>query len=222
MDHVPDQPDREQIAADEQRIGELLRAVEVPAPAGLQQRIGELNQAGAARARPRHRRRPLIGLAFGFAAGIVLALVLRGATTPAPPTALRVSTVALERATGPAPYRLTAAGTTITFPQWSSLGWPSLGTRSDSLDGRTVTTEFFRSYGGAGTLGYAIVSGTALQWGAAGRTLTYDGAHYWSDAHAGAQIIAWVQDGHTCVLVSRSASAATLLALAAQERAAPL
>jgi hypothetical protein len=222
MDYMPDQPDREQIAADERRIGELLRAAEAPAPPALQQRIGELNQAGAARARPRRRRRPLIAVAFGFAAGIALALVLKGGTTPAPPTALRVSTIALERATGPAPHRLTAAGTTITFPQWSSLGWPSLGARRDSLDGRTVTTEFFRSYGGAGTLGYAIVSGAALHWGAAGRTLTHDGAHYWTDEHAGALILAWVQDGHTCVLVSRSASAATLLALAAQERATPV
>ncbi|MGA2007361.1 MAG: hypothetical protein ABSH27_07350 [Solirubrobacteraceae bacterium] len=222
MDYMPDQPDREQIAADELRIGELLRAVEAPAPAGLQQQIGELNEARSARTRPRRRRRPLIAIAVGFAGGIALALVLKGTPAPAQPTALRISTIALERATGPAPYRLTAAGTTITFPQWSSLGWPSLGTRSDSLDGRTVTTEFFRSYGGAGTLGYAIVSGTALQWGAAGRTLTHDGAHYWADAHAGAQILAWVQDGHTCVLVSRSASAATLLALAAQERATPL
>ncbi|MGA3361866.1 MAG: hypothetical protein ABSD82_07535 [Solirubrobacteraceae bacterium] len=218
---MPDQPEREQIAADERRIGELLRAVEAPAPARLQQRIGELNNARAARARPRRRRRPLIAVAVGFAAGIVLALVLRGAPAPAPPTALRVSTIALERATGPAPYRLTAAGTTIAFPQWSSLGWPSLGTRSDSLDGRKVTTEFFRSYGGTGTLGYAIVSGAPLPWGAAGRTLTHGGAHYWADAHAGAQILAWVQGGHTCVLVSRAASAATLLALAAQERATP-
>jgi hypothetical protein len=39
------------------------------------------------------------------------------------------------------------------------------------LDGRTVTTEFYDSYGG-GTLGYSIVAGAALDWGTGGRLVT--------------------------------------------------
>jgi hypothetical protein len=110
----------------------------------------------------------------------------------------------------------------ITFPRWSSRGWPSRGTRSDRLGGRTVTTEFYRSYAN-GTLGYAIVSGAPLRWGAGGQQVTSGGTPYLLISSAGAQVVAWVQDGHTCVLASRSAPAAMLLALAvAEKRAAPL
>jgi hypothetical protein len=136
-----------------------------------------------------------------------------------PPTAFAAATVALKPSTGPAPGSLVAAGTTIAFPQWSARGWPSTGTRSDSLGGRSVTVEFYRSWA-AGTLGYAIVSGAPLHWGAAGHAVRRSGSSYWlMGRRAGAQIVAWVQDGHTCVLVSRSASSTALLALAvAQDR----
>jgi hypothetical protein len=53
--------------------------------------------------------------------------------------------------------------------------------------------------------------------------VTRGGAQYLLISAAGAQIVAWVQDGHTCVLASRSAPAAMLLALAvAEKRAAPV
>jgi hypothetical protein len=220
MTWMPAEPDRDRAAADERRLGELLRAAQAPAPAGLARRIGEL--AGARAPRARSRRRPLIALAGGFAAAIALAIAIVLVGGSQPPTLLRVSQIALARATAPAPRSLVAAGTTIPFPQWSGRGWPSRGTRSDSVDGRTVTTEFYSSYPN-GALGYAIVSGAPLHWGAGERTLTRAGSHYRLISNAGAQIVAWVQDGHTCMLVSRSASAATLLALAAaQDRAAPV
>jgi len=150
----------------------------------------------------------------------VLALVLKGG--PAPPTVLRVSTVALARATGPAPRSLVAAGTSIAFPQWSARGWPTRGARRDSLDGRTVTTEFYSSYRN-GMLGYAIVSGAPLKLGAGWHAVTLSATRYELTSAAGAQVVAWVQDGHTCVLASRTASAATLLALAvAQDGGAPV
>ena len=53
MGSMSEHPDREHVAADEQRIAALLRAVETPAPAALQQRIAALNAATRAR-----RRRP--------------------------------------------------------------------------------------------------------------------------------------------------------------------
>src|ERR1700690_1822420 len=120
MAFVPQPPDPAHTAADEQRLAALLRAVEAPAPAGLRQRVVELASAPGP-LRRRRRRRPLLGLAAGFAAAIVLALVL-SAGTPRPPSVLRVSQVALERAIAPAPRSLVAAGTSIVFPQWSGRG----------------------------------------------------------------------------------------------------
>ncbi len=210
LDHVAEQPDRERAAADERRISVLLRAVAVPAPPALQARIAAL--AGE----PRRGRFTLaLALSGSLAAGVVvIALALSGATVA--PTALRVSQVALEHPTGPAPAALVAAGTRIAFPQWSARGWPSDGTRSDRLAGRTVTTEFYNSYGG-GALGYSIVAGAPLRWGTRGRIVTRSGGRYWIAGAGGAAVVAWVQAGHTCVLASRSSSSATLLGLAVAE-----
>jgi hypothetical protein len=213
MSYVPNQPDQDRAAADEQRMDALLRAVEAPAPAALQARISALA------AEPRRERFTLALALSGSlaAAAVVIALALSGGS--AAPTALRVSQIALERASGPPPQALVAAGTSIAFPQWSARGWPSSGARSDRLDGRTVTTEYYDSYGG-GTLGYSIVAGAALDWGTGGRLVNHSRVHYWLSAADGAQVVAWVQAGHTCVLASRSASAATLLALAVAEHGA--
>src|ERR1700690_3408067 len=134
---MPEPPGRDRASADEERIMALLRAVEAPAPPALHQRIVEL-----AAPRPvlrRRRRRPALALAGGFAIGIALVLAFGGGTEP--PTVVRISTVALERATAPAPQTLVAVGTTIVFPHWSSRGWPSRGGRSDRVGGPRVTTE---------------------------------------------------------------------------------
>lgn len=220
MGSMSEHPDRERVDADEQRIAALLRAVEAPAPAALHQRIAALN--AASRTRRRRPRAPVLGFATAFAAAVALTIVLVTGTGGAAPSALAASRLALERPTGPAPAALVAAGTTILFPHWSDRGWPSAGTRSDTLDGRTVTTEFYRSYD-AGTLGYAIVSGSPLRWGAGGRVVSRAGADYRVISSGGAQIVTWVQDGHTCVLASRTASAATLVRLAvAQDRGTPV
>jgi len=220
MGSMSEHPDRERVAADEQRIAALLHAVEAPAPAALHQRIAALN--AASRARRRRPRAPVLGFAGAFAAAAVALTIVLVAGTGSAPSALAASRLALERPTGPAPAALVAAGTTIAFPQWSNRGWPSAGARSDTLDGRRVTTEFYRSYD-AGTLGYAIVAGSPLRWGAGGRVVSRAGADYAVISSGGAQIVTWVQDGHTCVLASRTASAATLVALAvAQDGGSPV
>jgi hypothetical protein len=209
MTYMPEPPDRDRASADQERMMALLRAVEAPAPAALRQRIAEL--AAPRPVRRRRRRRPALALAGGFAIGIALLLAFGGGTEP--PTVVRISTVALERATGPAPRTLVAAGTTIVFPHWSSRGWPSRGVRSDRVGGHSVTTEFFSSYPD-GTVGYAIVAGAPLPWGTSGQIVTRGGRRYLLTSYGGAKIVTWVQDGHTCVLASRTAPASMLLALA--------
>jgi hypothetical protein len=220
MDHVHDQPDPDSAAADQQRIASLLRAVEVPAPRGLHEQVALLVAASA----PRRRRRRAaftLGVAVAAAAVALAAIVL--SATPGAPTALRISQVALERASRPAPRGLVAAGTNIAFPPWASRGWPAAGSRSDHIGGRTVTTEVYTAYdnhrapGPDVTLGYAIVSGGPLAYGTAGRLTTRAGVRYWLARASGANIVAWVQAGHTCVIASRSTPASELLTLALAE-----
>ena len=79
MSAMGEVPDRDQIAADEARIGALLRAVEAPAPAGLTQAI-------VARSAPRRSRRvPAFALTFATASAAA-AVALALAPGPAAPS----------------------------------------------------------------------------------------------------------------------------------------
>ena len=61
------------------------------------------------------------------------------------------------------------------------------------------------------------MSGSALRWGSGGHTVVRSHAEYRELRAGGARIVAWVQEGHTCVIASRSAPGATLLSLAVQQ-----
>ena len=210
MDEIPD---RDQIAADEVRIGALLRAVEAPAPAGLTAAI--LARSAPRRSR-RSRRVPAFALSFATAcaAAVVIVLVAGGQSAP---SVVRAAQIALAPPVAAAPATLTATGTSIRFPNWAARGWPAAGVRHDRLGGRSLTTEYYRSYG-AGTLGYTISSGAPLKWGAGKVKAEFSGETYELISSGGARIVTWVQDGHTCILASRTASARAMLALAAAER----
>jgi hypothetical protein len=223
MTSMSQDPDRDRQAADEQRLRSLLAAVEAPAPPELRRAIIDRNAAHA----PARRRRwtlPMPALALGLsgaasAACVALVLLLVSGSGAAAPTVARVALVALERPTAAPPAALVAQGTSIPFPDWTTRGWPSTGVRRDTLSGRRVTTEFYRSYD-SGTLGYAIVAGTPLRWGAQGTTQRLAGERYGVIEEGGATVVTWVAEGHTCVLASRTASARALLELAgAQEHA---
>ena len=213
---MSDHFDSDRVNADEQRVRALLSAVEAPAPGPLRGRIAELNAASPSRRRVR-----LPALAFGgafatAAAAAALVVVLSAGTSA--PTALRTAAIALAQPRGSAPVHLVATGTQIAFPDWSATGWPSAGVRHDKLGGRAVTTEFYSAAGS--TIGYSIVSGAALAWGAGGHTVLRSNAEYRLVSAGGARIVAWVQDGHTCVIASRSAPSATLLRLAIEQDSA--
>ena len=219
MASMSEHPDRDRVAADELRIGALLAAVEAPAPDALHQQIAALT--AARRPRRSRPRAPSLAFAAALATAVAVAVVLVAGTGGSSPSALSASRLALEHPTARTPVTLIAAGTTIAFPHWSARGWSSVGIRRDSLEGRTVTTEFYRSWSG-GTLGYAIVSGAPLAWGAGGHIVYRSGAEYRVMGSGGARVVTWVQEGHTCVLASRTASAVTLVRLAAaQERSTP-
>ncbi|HLW96465.1 MAG TPA: hypothetical protein VKS25_13900 [Solirubrobacteraceae bacterium] len=219
-----EEPESGHEAADERRIAELLRAVEARAPATLHAFTEQLVADRQPRTRsPRRRRRIIIidSLALaGAAVAVVLALVF--GTGNSPPTAIRTARIALASANGPAPRTLVAAGTTITFPDWTARGWPTSGSRSDRLGGRTVTTEYYRAYPAASeAIGYSIVSGAPVSWGKSGRVVARNHGDYILLESGGANIVAWVQEGHTCVLASKTASDATLLQLAVAQDGDP-
>jgi len=214
MGSMSEIPDRDRREADRERIRVLLRAVEAPAPAALHERIARLATPRGERARAR--RIPGFALAGACAAALAVVLVLTLSGSSAP-TALGASKLALSHAQGPAPATLTAAGTTIVFPNWSSLGWPSSGVRRDRLDGRAVTTEFYGNY--PGMIGYSIVSGSALSWGTIESRISRSSTSFVVLRGGHAQVVAWVEDGHTCVLASRTASVATLVRLAVAQDA---
>ncbi|HEY1775713.1 MAG TPA: hypothetical protein VGG41_06090 [Solirubrobacteraceae bacterium] len=205
---MPENFDRDRVDADQRRLGELLLAVEEPAPGPLRARIAELNAA------PSRRRLRLPVLAFGgafatAAAAVVVILLVVGTSAP---TVLRTAKLALARPNASAPTRLVATGTEIVFPDWSRGGWKRAGVRRDRLDGRAVTTEFYGS--STATVGYSIVSGRPLALGSAVHTVRRSHAEYQLLRTGVANVVAWVQDGHSCVIASRSAPAAVLLALA--------
>jgi hypothetical protein len=223
MGQMREQPESGREAADERRIAELLSAVEAPAPAALHTFTAELIAERQPKPRsPRLRRRIIIvdSLALGAAAvAVVLGLIFAGGTTP--PTAVRTARIALAAASGPTPHALVAAGTNITFPDWSARGWPISGTRSDRLGGRTITTEYYSAYPAGGAIGYSIVSGAPVSWGQSGRTVARRHGDYLLLDSDSAHIVAWVQDGHTCVLASRTAPDAKLLQLAVAQDGDP-
>jgi anti-sigma factor RsiW len=96
---------------------------------------------------------------------------------------------------------LRAAG--LPFPYWEDrFGWQATGARTDRIDGRSMTTVFYRR--GDRRIAYTIVSGRPLATGAS--TFTTPG---------GQRVVTWLRRGHTCVLSGRDVPLRALLALAA-------
>jgi hypothetical protein len=208
---MPDHFDSDRVEADQRRIAELLLAVQAPSPGPLRARIAELNAAP-----PRRRlRMPVLAFGGAFVTAVAVVLVVLLVAGTSAPTVVRTVQLALAQPRASAPARLVATGTQIPFPDWSPTGWPRAGMRRDSLGGRAVTTEFYRS--GADTIGYSIVSGSPLALGGGGKSVMRSHAEYRTLRTDGANVVAWVQEGHTCVVASRSALVTTLLALAVEQ-----
>jgi hypothetical protein len=212
MPEMPEDFDRDRVDADQRRLAELLLAVEEPAPGPLRARIAELN---AAPPRRRRVRRPALAFGGAFATALVAVLVVVLVAGTSAPTVMQTAKLALAQPRASAPARLVATGTEIAFPDWSPTGWPRAGVRHDRLGGRAVTTEFYGS--ATATVGYSIVSGGPLALGAAVQTVRRSHAEYRLLRTDGANVVAWVQEGHTCVIASRTATPSTLLSLAVSQ-----
>lgn len=216
---IQQSPELTAALAEQERAVTLLRSVDEPAPAALRARVDELAGARPARRAPRWRRAFVLpgATAIAAAAAAIVVLVSGGGAAPTVPVAARL---ALASATLPTPavdpsesqnLMMRAAG--IPFPAWgASNGWKAQGARTDSVDGRKITTVFYVGRSG-GRIGYAITDGAPLS-GVHGASVKRYGVRFTLQRASGAQVISWVRSGHTCVIAGRSVSYSTLLKLA--------
>jgi len=121
------------------------------------------------------------------------------ATVPEPPD---------DHATLP---HLRAAG--LPFPYWEDrFGWKATGVRNDDVDGRALTTVFYRSHGRR--IAYTIVPGARLPAVPGAETFTRGGIVVHASTDDRRLIVTWLRRGHTCVLSGIDVPLATLTALA--------
>jgi hypothetical protein len=190
-------------------------AASVSAPDALRERI-----ATDRTRRPRQRGRALaLALACVVLAVAAVGTLLLTSGGAGAPTVAATADVALLPASAPAPAadardaNLLRAGVgAIRFPSYAEYDdWRVAGSRRDELAGRNVVTV---AYDGNGhRIAYAIVAGAPLER-PGGRELHRDGKGLTVLRRDGATVVTWRQQGHTCVLASRSAPLRDMLALA--------
>jgi hypothetical protein len=130
------------------------------------------------------------------------ALTLRAATSKAPAESSSDRTELAANVDG------------VSFPYWGEhFGWHSNGTRTDRVDGRTITTVFYEN-GRGKRIGYAIVAGTGQTQSSGGIVSDRDGTPYRMLTVNGLPVITWLREGHLCVVSGHGVSGATLLRLA--------
>lgn len=204
----------------EPELVEMLHRSDVRAPAELHSRVGAMVAERSSR-----RRRPSPPMLAGAAAlvavlAVLLILLLPGSSAPGPDVSETAALTGLAPTAGaPAesagrPGQLVLAVDGIPFPYWDgTLGWRAAGARTDHIGGRAVTTVFYANSAGR-RIGYAIVAGTPAPKLGGGVVLWSGDTSYHLLSEQGSHTVAWLREGHLCVLAGRGVSAATLLRLA--------
>jgi hypothetical protein len=203
----------------ERQLGvvELIRAADEPAPQSLHRSTAEL--VAQAR-RSRRRQRLTFAGATATLAATAAVLVLFVLSGPAAPDVNQAIRLASSTATAPAPRedpaasgRLAASVDGTAFPYWDRrLGWRQTGSRRDTIGGHAVSTVFYE-HRKLGRVGYSIVAGGPLS-ARGGRIVMRGGHGYRVYERGGLNAVAWLRDGHTCVIAGRDVSPATLVRLA--------
>jgi hypothetical protein len=219
------------IEDEQQRIAELLRSFDAPAPESLHRRIEALVASHQSQFAPRSSRRvprrfSVVGLAgAGAVAAAVVAVAIAvglGGGGSAPTVSFsQAAASTLRAATLPAPpenqahhAQLAVAVDGVPFPYWEDrYGWRSTGSRTDRVDGRSITTVFYADSSGR-RIGYAILAGTPAPRVGGGTIAWRGGVSYRLLSENGAAVVTWLRDGHLCVISGRGISSATLLKLA--------
>ncbi len=171
------------------------------------------------------RRTPALGLGLGLglagAAGALLWTVALVGGGQAGLTVAQAATIGLRPATAAVPEppddQVTLPGVRVDglpFPYWEDrFGWHATGTRTDRLDGRVLSTVFYRR--GAQRIAYTIVAGEELPPVTGARTVRHAGTLLASSTSGGRLVVTWLREGHTCVLsAGRDVPPGALLRLA--------
>ena len=219
------------IEDEQQRLAEMLRSFDAPAPESLHRRIESLVASHQSQFTPRSPRRCLrrfspLGLASAGAVAaavvaVAIAVGLGGGGSFPTVSFSQAAASTLRAATLPAPpesqahdAQLAVAVDGAPFPYWSGrFGWRSSGSRTDRVEGRSITTVFYANSSGQ-RIGYAILAGTPAPRIGGGTIVWRDGVPYRLLTEHGAVAVTWVRDGHLCVVSGRGVSSATLLRLA--------
>jgi hypothetical protein len=216
-------PGGPELLENERRAVAALRgAAQVPAPAGLRERIA----ADRARAgRTPSRRRAVLGSGLAGALAVValvLVLALPGGA-PGSPSVSQAASLALRGPSAPAPLPAPGAARAtlardvdeVYFPNWTAIGWKATGERIDRLDGHVLDTIYYRGHGTQ--IAYTIVGGSALAQPGGAPPVRWNKVELRSLALDHQILVTWRRDGHTCILTGARVSDATLLHLASKE-----
>src|ERR1700728_568635 len=218
------------IEDEQRRIAELVRSFDAPAPESLHRRIESMvasrQSQRFARRSPRRGLRRLSPFGLAGAGAVAVAVVaiavgLGGGGSAPTFSFSQAAASTLRAATLPAPpesqahhAQLAVAVNGVPFPYWSErFGWRSTGSRTDRVDGRSITTVFYADSSGR-RIGYAILAGTPVPRVGGGVIAWRGGVSYRLLTENGAAVVTWLRDGHLCVVSGRGVSSATLLRLA--------
>lgn len=189
----------------------------VEAPLALRERLASA-QAAPARA-PSRRFGWMAGLASAVAAVVLLTFVLLPGGAGGPTVAEAAEAVArgpVAAAPGPDPQRdklLALAVDGVAFPDYAEkFGWTAVGTRTDRVEGRTITTVVYEKDGRR--VAYGIVDGDALDVPDDAGTATAEGTTLRVLTSGGRDVVTWERQDHTCVMVADGVPQDTLTELA--------
>jgi Putative zinc-finger len=219
--HIAASPELSALYERERRVVDALhqaRATE-RAPERLRARIDASRPSQATATR---RRFTYAGAAAAALAAVVLALVLAlPSGTPGAPSVSDAAALAargpVQSAPAPDPSlpsaRLSQNVGDVYFPNWTSrFGWNAVGSRTDTLAGRTAITVYYER--NDDTIAYTIVHSPALAQPTA-KTTSWAGTEFHTLSLNGRLVVTWRRGGDTCVLSGAGVKAAELQRLAA-------
>ncbi len=205
----------------ERRVVDALHQVRATerAPARLRAKIEASRPTRATAAR---RRFAYAGAGVAALAAVVLALVLAlPSGTPGAPSVSDAAALAargpMQGAPAPDPSlpaaRLYQNVGDVYFPNWTSrFGWNAVGSRTDTLGGRTAITVYYER--NDDTIAYTIVHAPPLAQPSAKAT-NLRGTEFRTLNLSGRLVVTWRRGSDTCVLSGTGVKAAELQRLAA-------
>jgi anti-sigma factor RsiW len=175
------------------------RAATVSAPSSLRERIDAAQRPRASS----RRRRALVPAVAALAVAVLAAVLVLPGGAPGGPSVVEAAALGQRPAVEPAPRPATdklldRRGAGLPFPDWSQkFGWRATGARTDTLDGRRMTTVFYAK--GAQRIAYTIAGGAALKE-PDGNDRIVEGTRVRLVRAGQPALVTWLRRGHTCVL----------------------